>query len=49
MNLSGQVRQPALFAPPIDPAMLVRAAAAGLDIQAVVSATFGARRTTGSA
>ena len=40
MNLSGQVRQLALFAPPIDPALLVRAAAAGLEIQAVVASLF---------
>lgn len=43
MNLSGQVRQLALFAPPIDPAMLVRAAAAGLDIEAVFGGLFAPR------
>jgi hypothetical protein len=32
MNISGQVRQLPLFEPPIDPALLVRATAAGLDI-----------------
>jgi hypothetical protein len=32
MNIDGIVRQLPLFAPPIDPAMLVRAAAAGLSI-----------------
>jgi hypothetical protein len=37
MNLAGVSRQLALFAPPIDPALLVRATAAGLDIAAIVS------------
>ncbi|MDP2621002.1 MAG: neuraminidase-like domain-containing protein [Hyphomicrobiales bacterium] len=37
MNIEGVVRQLPLFEPPIDPAMLVRAAAAGLDIGAVLS------------
>lgn len=37
MNLQGVVRQLALFDPPIDPAMLVKAAAAGLDIGSLVS------------
>jgi peptidoglycan hydrolase-like protein with peptidoglycan-binding domain len=32
MNISGVVRQLPLFEPPIDPALLVRAAAAGIDI-----------------
>lgn len=41
MNLSGQVRQLALFAPPIDPALLVRAVASGLDIQQIVSSLYG--------
>ncbi len=36
MNISGQVRSLALFEPPIDPAMLVRAAAAGLTISEVL-------------
>jgi hypothetical protein len=35
-NLSGVQRQLPLFEPPIDPALLVRAAAAGLDIGAVL-------------
>jgi len=35
MNISGQVRSLALFEPPIDPAMLVRAAAAGLTISEI--------------
>ncbi len=39
MNLSGAKRQLALFAPPIDPGMLVRAAAAGLDLGAVLAGT----------
>ncbi len=43
MNLSGQVRQLALFAPPIDPALLVRATAAGLSIEAVLSGLFAPR------
>jgi hypothetical protein len=33
MNIDGKVRQLALFSPPIDPAMLVRAAAGGLSIE----------------
>jgi hypothetical protein len=37
MNIEGVVRQLALFAPPIDPGLLVKAAAAGLDIAAVLS------------
>ena len=37
LNLQGVFRQLALFEPPIDPAMLARAAAAGLDISAVIS------------
>src|SRR3954468_12765515 len=37
MNIEGVVRQLALFEPPIDPALLVKAAAAGLDIGAVLS------------
>ena len=32
MNIEGVVRQLALFEPPIDPALLVRAAAAGIDL-----------------
>jgi hypothetical protein len=35
MNIDGVKRQLALFAPPIDPAMLVKAAAAGLDLRSV--------------
>jgi len=37
LNLQGTFRQLALFDPPIDPAMLARAAAAGLDVRAIVS------------
>jgi hypothetical protein len=37
MNIEGVVRQLALFDPPIDPGMLVKAAAAGLDISSVVN------------
>ena len=37
LNLQGIFRQLPLFEPPIDPAMLVRAAAAGLDVAAVAS------------
>jgi len=37
MNLEGVVRQLALFDPPIDPGMLVKAAAAGIDIGSIVS------------
>jgi Tc toxin complex TcA C-terminal TcB-binding domain len=37
MNIEGVVRQLALFDPPLDPGMLVKAAAAGIDLGAVVS------------
>jgi len=37
LNFQGIFRQLALFEPPIDPAMLARAAAAGLDVGAIVS------------
>jgi hypothetical protein len=37
MNIEGRVRQLPLFDPPIDPAALVRAAAAGLDIGSVMA------------
>lgn len=37
MNIEGVEGQPPLFEPPIDPALLVRAAAAGLDIAAVLA------------
>jgi hypothetical protein len=37
MNIEGVVRQLPLFEPPIDPALLVKAAAAGLDIGAAIS------------
>ena len=37
LNIQGVFRQLPLFEPPIDPAMLARAAAAGLDVGAIVS------------
>jgi hypothetical protein len=37
MNIEGVVRQLALFDPPIDPGMLVKAAAAGIDIGSILS------------
>jgi hypothetical protein len=37
MNIEGVVRQLPLFQPPIDPALLVRAAAAGMDLSSAVS------------
>ncbi len=37
MNIEGVVRQLPLFQPPIDPGMLVKAAAAGIDIAGLVS------------
>ncbi|SFK89266.1 hypothetical protein SAMN05216302_101961 [Nitrosomonas aestuarii] len=37
LNFQGVFRQLALFEPPIDPAMLARAAAAGLDVAAIVN------------
>lgn len=37
MNIDGKVRQLALFSPPIDPALLVQAAAAGLSIADALS------------
>ena len=37
LNFQGTFRQLALFDPPIDPAMLVRAAAMGLDVGAIVN------------
>src|SRR5437667_5737769 len=37
LNLQGVFQRPPLFDPPIDPALLVRAAAAGLDVSAIVS------------
>jgi hypothetical protein len=43
MNIEGRTRQLALFAPPIDPALLVRARAAGMDIGAVLDMALGAR------
>lgn len=37
MNIEGETRQLPLFAPPINPALLVKAAAAGLDIGSVLA------------
>ena len=37
MNIEGVVRQLPLFAPPIDPGILVKAAAAGLDISSIIN------------
>jgi hypothetical protein len=37
MNIAGVVRPLALFDPPLDPGMLVKAAAAGIDISSIVS------------
>ena len=37
MNIEGVVQQLTLFQPPIDPALLVRAAALGLDIGSILS------------
>ena len=37
MNIEGVLRQLPLFAPPIDPALLVKAAAAGVDLGSVLS------------
>lgn len=37
MNIVGTVRQLALFEPPIDPGLLVRAAAAGVDLGSVIA------------
>lgn len=37
MNIEGVVRMMPLFEPPIDPAMLVRAAAAGMDLSSILS------------
>ena len=39
-NIDGVHRRLALFEPPIDPALLVRAVAAGLDISSVLNETF---------
>lgn len=41
MNISGQRRQLSLFAPPIDPGMMVRARAAGLSIEDVMNSISG--------
>src|SRR6185369_930380 len=41
MNIEGVVRQLPLFEPPIDPALLVRAAAAGIDLGSVLNDVGG--------
>jgi hypothetical protein len=41
MDISGTVRQLPLFEPPIDPAILVRAVAAGVDLDSVLADTPG--------
>ncbi|MEM7444141.1 MAG: neuraminidase-like domain-containing protein [Pseudomonadota bacterium] len=41
LNIGGERRQLALFAPPIDPRLLVRARAAGLSIEDVLDSTSG--------
>ncbi|MEO8023312.1 neuraminidase-like domain-containing protein [Polaromonas sp.] len=43
MDIDGRTRQLALFSPPIDPALLVRARAAGLDIGAALSMALDTR------
>ena len=43
MNIEGVERALALYQPPIDPALLVRAAAAGMDIDTVISAASAPR------
>jgi hypothetical protein len=40
MNIAGEERSLPLFAPPIDPALLVRASAAGLDIASIISGLY---------
>ncbi|MFQ6163341.1 neuraminidase-like domain-containing protein [Sinorhizobium meliloti] len=44
MTLEGVRRQPALFGPKIDPAVLVKAAASGADLQAAVDGALGTDR-----
>jgi Tc toxin complex TcA C-terminal TcB-binding domain len=39
MNIQGVVRQLALFDPPLDPGMLVKAAAAGIDVGSILAGT----------
>ncbi|MEU1081572.1 hypothetical protein ABZ368_15210 [Streptomyces sp. NPDC005908] len=39
MNIQGSVRQLALYEPPLDPGMLVKAAAAGIDVGSIVAGT----------
>jgi len=42
MNIEGVARQLALFAPPIDPGLLVKATAAGLDLGSILNDTSAA-------
>lgn len=42
LNLQGAFRQLPLFPPPIDPALLARATAAGVDVGAIIDGTAGA-------
>jgi hypothetical protein len=42
MNIGGVKRELALFAPPIDPGLLVRAAAAGLDLGSIINDNMAA-------
>jgi hypothetical protein len=46
MDIDGNLRQLALFAPPIDPALLVRARAAGLDLSAALSMALSTPSST---
>jgi peptidoglycan hydrolase-like protein with peptidoglycan-binding domain len=45
-DISGRSRSLSLFEPPIDPALLVRARAAGLDINSVLDGLYGANKPT---
>ena len=45
MDIDGRTRQLALFAPPIDPALLVRARAAGLDIGTALDMALSPRQS----
>lgn len=46
MNIAGAVRQLPLYEPPVDPALLVRARAMGIDIGSIVDATTGSAALT---
>ena len=45
MDIDGRTRQLALFAPPIDPALLVRARASGLEIGTALDMAFSGRQS----